>query len=412
MKRVISVAVLAITAAIAFAAQATPSMAPRDRTAGPGVTAEPRQDLVQPDPHVYLGKLPNGLRYAVSQTAGPPETAIDFYVGAGSMDETDAEQGTAHFLEHMAFSGSKSFPAGTVLPRFEDIGVGLGRDQNAQTGFSGTTFSLVLPSSTHAKVDLAFSWLRDVADGLTIAPAEVDRERGTILSEYRESLNPATALAKQTGLFMLPELLGPHRLPIGTLATINAANAASIRAFYEKWYRPESTILIVVSDEPIESMIARIEHTFGSWHDATPEPVKPDLGDVNANRRLDVLTLTDANVASQLQVCRAMEKDPPQVEGVAFHMRDLENTVWSQVLHERLTRLSETADPPFVAAEVGRDEIYDRAALSCISLGVRNQDWRAAVKAAAAETRRMELYGIAPGEMDTIPGRPARQSRS
>src|SRR5580692_2037820 len=120
MQRVISAMVLALAAAIAFAAQATPSMTPHERTRGPGVTAEPPEDLVQPDPHVLLGQLPNGLRYAVSQTAGPPETAIDFYVGAGSKDETDAERGTAHFLEHMAFSGSKSFPAGTVLPRFED----------------------------------------------------------------------------------------------------------------------------------------------------------------------------------------------------------------------------------------------------------------------------------------------------
>ena len=117
------------------------------------------------------------MRYAIAQTEGLPETTIDFYVGAGSGDETDAEQGTAHFLEHMAFSGSTSFPAGSVLPRFEDIGVALGRDQNAQTGFSGTTYSLDLSSSTDAKVDLAFSWLRDVADGLTIAPAEVDRTK-------------------------------------------------------------------------------------------------------------------------------------------------------------------------------------------------------------------------------------------
>ena len=401
MKRVISVGVLVFVAAIAFAAQATPSMAPRDRTAGPGVTAEPPEDLVQPDPHVFLGKLPNGMRFAVSQTAGPPETAIDFYVGAGSMDETDAERGTAHFLEHMAFSGSKSFPGGSVLPRFEDIGVGLGRDQNAQTGFSGTTFSLVLPSSTAAKVDLAFSWLRDVADGLTIDPAEVDRERGTILSEYRESLNPGSALAKKTGEFMLPELLGSRRLPIGTLETIRAANAASIRAFYEKWYRPEDTILIVVSDEPVDTMVARIDQTFGTWRDATPAPVRPDLGQVNADRGLDVTTQSDPNVASQLQVCRAMEKDPAQVEGVAFHMRDLENNVWSAVLRQRLNRLSETADPPFIAAEVGRDEIFDRAAMSCVSLGVRNQDWRSAVRAAAVETRRMELYGITADEMDT-----------
>jgi zinc protease len=402
MQRVISAMVLVFAAALALAAQATPSVTPHDRTRGPGVTAEPPEDLVQPDPHVLLGQLPNGLRYAVSQTAGPPETAIDFYVGAGSKDETDAERGTAHFLEHMAFSGSKSFPAGTVLPRFEDIGVALGRDQNAQTGLSGTTFSLVLPSSNEAKIDMAFSWLRDVADGLTIAPTEVDRERGTILSEYRESLNPGSAMAKKTGEFMLPELLGPHRLPIGTLETIRSANADTIRAFWEKWYRPEDTILIVVSNEPVEETLGKIEATFGSWKDATPKPVKPDMGSVNSTRGLSVDTETDPNVASQLQVCRAMDKDPPQVEGVAFHMRDLENDIWTEVLKERLTRLSETADPPFIAAEVGRNEIYDQAAMSCVSLGLRGQDWRSAVKAANAEIRRMELYGITPEEMETV----------
>jgi zinc protease len=400
MKRVISAAVLAIAALVAVAAQATPSPTPRDRAEGPGLSAEPPEDIVQPDPHVLLGQLSNGLRFAVARTAGPSETAVELYMGAGSKDETDAERGTAHFLEHMAFSGSKSFPAGSVLPQFEDIGVALGRDQNAQTGLAGTTFSLVLPSSTDAKIDLAFSWLRDVADGLTIEPAEVDRERGTILSEYRESLGPGTTIAKQTGLFMLPELLGSRRLPIGTLETIRAADATSIRAFYQKWYRPEDAILIVVSNEPIDAMTARIARTFGSWTDATPTPVKPELGHVDAARGLDVTTQAEPNVASQLQVCRVMDKDPVRVEGVAYHMRDLENDVWSQVLKERLARLSETADPPIAAADVARNELFDRAALTCVSLGVRNQDWRAAVKVAAEETRRMELYGITPAEME------------
>jgi len=400
MKRVISAAVMALAALFAIAAQATPSATPRDSLGGPGVIAEPPEDIAQPDPHVLLGQLSNGLRFAVARTAGPSETAIELYMGAGSKDETDAERGTAHFLEHMAFSGSKSFPAGSVLPRFEDIGVALGRDQNAQTGFAGTTFSLVLPNSSDAKIDLAFSWLRDVADGLTIDPAEVDRERGTILSEYRESLSPGTTLGRETGLFMLPELLGSRRLPIGTLETIRSAGAASIRAFYEKWYRPEDVILIVVSNEPIDEMAAQIARTFGSWRDATPTPVKPELGHVDAARGLSVTTQAEPDVASQLQVCRAMDKDPVRVEGVAFHMRDLETDVWTQVLKQRLIRLSETADPPITVAEVGRDELFDRAALTCVSLGVRNQDWRAAVKTAQVETRRMELYGVTPAEME------------
>ena len=182
MKRVLSAAAFLLAATIAFGADAAPS-------AG-AATNEPAEDLVKPDPDVLIGKLPNGMRYGIARTVGLPEVTIDFYVGAGSADETDAERGTAHFLEHMSFSGSDNFPPGTLLPRFEEIGVGLGRDQNAQTGLTGTTFSLDIDDATDEKVDLAFSWLRDVAEGLTIAQSEVDRERGTILSEYREKSEP------------------------------------------------------------------------------------------------------------------------------------------------------------------------------------------------------------------------------
>jgi zinc protease len=395
MRRLISAVVLAL-ATLAGSVHAAPP--PAGRLVDAGVEAP--EDLVQPDPHVLLGRLPNGMRYAIARTGGLPETTIDFYIGAGSGDETDAEQGTAHFLEHMAFSGSKNFPAGTVLPRFEAIGVALGRDQNAQTGFSGTTFSLDIDNSDDAKFDLAFSWLRDVADGLSIEPAEVDRERGTILSEYRESLNPGSAIAKQATEFMLPEIRGSHRLPIGTLATIRSATAASIRGFYEKWYRPEDAILIVVSDQPGDVVQAKIEKTFGSWRAATPSPTKPDLGHVNMSRGLSVAATSDPNIADQLQVCRAVDKDPIHVEDVGVHLRDLEDQTWSAILEKRLGRLSESANPPIAAGEVDRTDLYDAAGLACIEIGVRNGDWRSAVHAAATEARRMELYGPTTAELD------------
>jgi zinc protease len=404
MKRVITLAALAVATMLALAsappAQATPSMAPRGSLDPAAAGVDSPEDVVQPDPHVLLGRLANGMRYAIARTEGPPETTIEFYIAAGSDDETDVQRGTAHFLEHMAFSGSRSFPSGSVMPRFEDIGVALGRDQNAQTGFSGTTYSLDIPGSTDAKVDLAFRWLGDVADGLTIDPAEVDRERGTILSEYRESLSPGAAIGEKTGEFIFPDLLGSRRLPIGTLETIRSATAASIRAFYQKWYRPEDAILIVVSDEPLEATRSRIEQTFGAWAAATPPPVKPDLGAVDTDRGLDVATVSDPNVANVIQVCRAMNKDPVQPEDVAVHVRDLENQVWTSVLTKRLVRLTETPNPPLAAAQASRDDLFDRGSLACVSLGVRNQDWRAALKAAAVETQRMELYGLTPGELD------------
>ncbi len=280
----------------------------------------------------------------------------------------------------------------------------LGRDQNAQTGLSGTTFSLGLAVVERGQDRrMAFSWLRDVADGLTIAPTEVDRERGTILSEYRESLNPGSAMAKKTGEFMLPELLGPHRLPLGPLETIRSATADPIRAGWEIWYRPEDTILIVVSNASrSRRRSARSKPPSAPGRTRRRSRSSRTWAASTRLRGLSVDTETDPNVASQLQVCRAMDKDPPQVEGVAFHMRDLENDIWTEVLKERLTRLSETADPPFIAAEVGRNEIFDQAAMACVSLGVRGQDWRSAGKGANAEIRRLELYGITPEEMETV----------
>ena len=401
MIRVISAAILAFAATIAVTAQAAPAVNTLNGRPVAPPSTEPAEDLVQPDPHVLLGKLPNGLRYAIARTEGLPETTIELYMGAGSGDETDAQRGTAHFLEHMAFSGSASFPSGSVVQRFEEIGLALGRDQNAQTGFSGTTFSLDISNSTDSKVDLAFSWLGDVADRLTIDPAEVNRERGTILSEYRESLGPDVAIAKKAGLFMFPDLLGSRRLPIGTLETINAATAPSIRAFYEKWYRPEDAIMVVVSDEPADAIQTRIEQAFGAWRPQTPPPVKPDLGRVDPHRGLAVDTETDPNAGNQLQVCRAMDKDPIRVEGVAVHLIDLEDQTWTNVLTKRLIRLSETADPPLASGDAERNDLFDRGSLSCVSIGIRNQDWRAAVKTAAVETRRMELYGVTPAEMES-----------
>ena len=397
MKRVLSAAAFLLAAMIALGADA----APRARTATVAAANEPAEDLVKPDPDVLIGKLPNGMRYAIARTVGLPEVTIDFYMGAGSADETDAERGTAHFLEHMSFSGSDNFPPGTLLPRFEEIGVALGRDQNAQTGLTGTTFSLDIDDATDQKVDLAFNWLRDVAEGLTIAQSEVDRERGTILSEYRESLSPSSEIAKRAGEFMLPELRGSRRLPIGTLATINAASSDSIRAFWRKWYRPESAILIVVSDQPGDVVQQRIERTFGSWRDTAPAAPKPDLGKVNADRGLDVATVTSADVPGQLQVCRARDKDPDHVEDVGVHMVDLEDQIWAAVLTKRLARLAQTAQPPIIAGAANRDTIYDTASLTCVQANIRDGDWRSAVKTVSDETRRMALYGLTAQEMNS-----------
>ncbi len=150
---------------------------------GASAAAPPPNELVRPDPDVIMGRLDNGLRYAIKQHASHQKEVIYFHVAAGSLEETDHERGVAHFLEHMAFNGSRNFPAATLIKTFENAGIGFGRDQNAFTNYFGTTYVLNIPNENGDKLSLGFRWLRDVADGLLLTPREVDRERGVVMSE-------------------------------------------------------------------------------------------------------------------------------------------------------------------------------------------------------------------------------------
>src|SRR5580658_3836951 len=151
---------------------------------------DPAYPLTRPNPEAEIGHLANGLTYGVMRRAGTRKVTVILRIGAGSEDETENERGVAHFLEHMSFNGSKHFPPGTVMKDFADIGVSIGRDQNAETTFDSTTFSLDVSEITDDKLDTSFTWLRDVADGLSIEQAQVDRERGVIMSEYIGSRSP------------------------------------------------------------------------------------------------------------------------------------------------------------------------------------------------------------------------------
>ena len=365
-------------------AATTPKLSPDD----------PAYPLTRPNPEAEIDKLPNGLTYGVMRRAGTRKVTIILRVGAGSEDETESERGVAHFLEHMSFNGSKHFAPGTVMKDFADIGVSIGRDQNAETTFDSTTFSLDLSEVTPQRLDLAFSWLRDVADGSTIPQDQVDRERGVIMSEYIGSRSALGDLAEQTLTFMGPDLLGPKRAPIGLKDIIQTVNADTIRNFYHRWYRPETSIVVAVGDLPREELKQRIIAAFGDWHNDTPAPSKPDLGHVDLKRPIAVMVAAQDKAPPTLQVCRTEDKDVDEKEGVSSRTRDFETALWETTLDKRLSVLANGANPPFVSAEVARDELYNTAEATCVSATLRDGDWRSAMNAVASEMRRLSAYGL------------------
>ncbi len=189
---------------------------------------------LKPEPGMRFGKLPNGLRYVIMPNHEPKGRAsLRLLVSAGSLHETDDQRGLAHFLEHMAFNGSKHYPPGTLVEFFQRMGMSFGGDTNASTTFDRTLYLLELAHADDATLAEGLRVMGDYAGGLLLTDEEIDRERGIILSEKRasDSVGYRTFVAQFES--MLGTTLLPKRLPIGLPEVINESATRTLPRFLE-----------------------------------------------------------------------------------------------------------------------------------------------------------------------------------
>ncbi|MCF6312167.1 MAG: insulinase family protein, partial [Verrucomicrobiales bacterium] len=204
---------------------------------------------VKADPAVKWGVLENGMRYAIMKNAEPPKrVSMRLYIDAGSLMEQDNQQGLAHFLEHMAFNGTKHYPAGEMVEYFQRLGMAFGADTNAHTGFKETVYKLEMPDSDPKLLSQGFQLMRDYADGMLLGAPEIDKERGVIMSEKRTRDSVGWRTFVKQLEFILPEALISHRLPIGKAEVIEKAPRDRFVEFYKKWYTPDRMAFVVVGE--------------------------------------------------------------------------------------------------------------------------------------------------------------------
>ena len=211
------------------------------------------------------GKLSNGITYYIYPNQYPKGEAVyRLFIKSGSVYETDEQQGLAHFLEHMAFNGTENFPGNMLIRFLESKGAKFGKDLNAHTSFNETVYKLQLPSSDLKMVDSTLTILADWADGLLLDSAEIESERGVILSEWLSKEGPE----KEINNALLMELLnGSHfskRIVIGDTAVIKNFEHNTLRDYYEKWYHPQLMAIAVVGDVDVSDIEKMILQKFGS----------------------------------------------------------------------------------------------------------------------------------------------------
>jgi zinc protease len=380
-------------------AATSPAAAPSAATAlAPGEWLQARSDL-KADPDIRFGALPNGMRYAIRRQAIPPgQAALRLWIDAGALQETDAQQGLAHFLEHMAFNGSKAVKEGDMIRILERLGLAFGPDTNASTGFDQTVYKLDLPRTNAETLDTSLMLLRETAGELTLDPAAVDRERGVVLSEERARDTPGYRIVKQRLAFLLQDQRLPERMPIGKIEVLKTAPAGQIADFYRRYYRPERAVLVAVGDFDPDAMEARIRARFGDWRAAAPAGSDPDLGVVK-RRSAEARLVVEPGAPLSLQLAWTAPPDL-SLDSRAKQRRQLVEQLGLAVLNRRFSALARAPSPPFIGAGAMKYDESRSAEITLLNVTAETGEWRKALAAADFEQRRALRYGVRQDEVD------------
>ena len=334
-------------------------------------------DIVQ-DTAWRFGRLPNGVRYAVRRNGVPPgQVAVRVRIDAGSLMETDSERGFAHLLEHLSFRGSVYVPDGDSKQIWQRLGVTFGSDSNAQTTFTQTVYKLDLPGATTSGLDESMKILSGMMSGPNITSASLNAERPVVLAEAREQPGPQVRL--QDAMFGLMFAGQPvaMRKPIGTTDTLNGATAETVKAFHDRWYRPERAVVVVVGDmDPaiLEQMV--VKH-FSDWKGTGPAPASPDFGKPEAGHPVSA-TLVEPTVPP-MALITVVRPWTVFSDTVIFNQERMVDLVALRIINRRLESKAR-AGASFLAAGAGLDDIARSANITTVQILPAGEDWETALK--------------------------------
>jgi len=329
------------------------------------------------DPAWRFGTLDNGLRYAVRRNALPEgQVSVRVHIDAGSMHEADGERGWAHFVEHMLFRGTESYPDRRARQIWQELGASFGSDSNARTGASSTVYVLNLPDAGREALDTSLAVLAEMVSRARFDPAAVEAERAVVLQEKDRRPELTRLMVEATRPLFYSGLRFGERDPIGTEATLNAATADGLRAFYRRWYRPERATVVMVGDADEAAMEALIRARFGGWVAAGPAPAEPDYGRIaEAEPPVAGLAYPGTPVSASLVWLRPWE---PAAHTAERERLFLAESLAARILNRRLEARAR-GDASFLNAGLNVGRSRNIANMTTLGVVARDEDWRGAL---------------------------------
>lgn len=359
------------------------------------------------DPAIRMGTLPNGLTYIIRHNANPANRA-NFYIAqkVGSILEDENQRGLAHFLEHMAFNGTKNFPGKKLINFLESIGVQFGADLNAYTSFDETVYTLMdVPTDRgQAAIDSCLLIMHDWSCNIELLGSEIDEERGVIHEEWRMRDNAQMRMLES----MLPQLFPNNkyaeRMPIGTMEVVDHCEHQALRDFYHKWYRPDLQAIIVVGDLDAEYVEKKLKELFQD----VPKPenaAERYYVEIADNEEPIVAIATDKEArTTNLAIAYKFDALPKEAKATIFGVvYNYLGSIAVSMINERFSEIARKPGAPFMQ---GGSYIYnyqgiayDKMALNFIAIA-KDGGLDPALKSLANEIARIDQHGFTASEYE------------
>ena len=357
-------------------------------------------DAMPTDSQITIGKFANGVRYYIRANKKPEKRAeLRLVIKAGSILEDDDQQGLAHLVEHMAFNGSKNFPKNKTIEFMESLGMRFGADVNAYTSFDETVYMLTVPTDKPEMMDKAMLILEDWAHNLSFDPAEIEKERGVVMEEWRLGQGANMRMLQKIFPVVLKGSRYADRLPIGKPEIIQNGKAERLKQFYADWYRPDLMAVVAVGDFDKAAVEKMITTHFASIPTAAKPKPRPEF-DVPDHAETQYAIATDKEASGTVIELETLLPSTPQKTVADYRQQTVEG-LFSGMLSARLTEITQQPNAPFINAGAGRNNFFAKSKDTATLIALVKEDGiERGLDALLSEAERVARFGFTASEID------------
>ncbi len=377
-----------------------PSIADEQEKAVPeDAKTAPLDHKIPVDPKVTVGQFSNGLRYYIRENKKPENRAeLRLVVNAGSVLEDDDQLGLAHFLEHMAFNGTKNFAKHELIEFMESIGMRFGPGLNAYTSFDETVYMLRIPTESEEVMEKAFQILEDWTRALSLENEEIDKERGVIIEEWRLGRGAnARMMDKQFPIIFK----GSHyadRLIIGKKEIIENFEHDVLKRFYRDWYRPDLMAVVAVGDFESTKVEPLVVKHFAQLPKATDSRSRTVFPVPDHEETLFAIATDKEAMSTSVAVYHKLPLTDTSTVG--SYRQIIAEQLYHDMFNQRLSELTQKKDPPFIGAFSGKGLFVRSKGVYALSAQVKDEGIKQGLEALFVESERVARHGFAASELE------------